>query len=299
MQLNLEKYRFFQEVQLWPYSRDLNYESWLKNFTDGEEQEIASRILNFFVYIPEQLVNQLLVSVFSKCGAYFKRVDESWVHKSFKDNCWYSFIPGESPNPTDSGNFFSRKLRDVIGIPEDRILDFSNLILKLETSISYENVILVDDFVGSGAQCDNAWNKQRYGKNLSTLSEIANAGGHHIIYAPLLMNYMGYDRIKRKCNSLELAYIHKLGPEYNLFSKECPCWESNEKLYRKGIDLILRKSEEIGIKSSFGCSVIDIKGFGCQGLALAFAHGMPDACPPFFYWTQNWIPLIKKYYHRS
>lgn len=61
--------------------------------------------------------------------------------------------------------------------------------------------------------------------------------------------------------------------------------------------MILRKSAALGIKNDN--KVVSAKGFGGQGLAVAFEHGIPDAVPAFFYWeSDNWVPLIKKSYER-
>lgn len=63
--------------------------------------------------------------------------------------------------------------------------------------------------------------------------------------------------------------------------------------------LIERKSLDLGIPFTGGSDVIDVQGYKQQGLALAFAHGMPDACPPIFYWeTSTWKPLMNKVYQR-
>ena len=92
---------------------------------------------------------------------------------------------------------------------------------------------------------------------------------------------------------------HIIGPEYNLFKKECFCWKNDEQLYLQGTELILRKSKELGIPFKNGNDTQDVRGFDEQGLALAFEHGAPDAIPSFFYWCHdNWTPLIKKSYKR-
>ena len=63
--------------------------------------------------------------------------------------------------------------------------------------------------------------------------------------------------------------------------------------------MILRKSREVGIPEDSLRNPLYLKGLQAQGLAIAFGHGIPDACPPFFYWDQNgWTPLIIKQYPR-
>jgi len=52
MQDLLTKFKFYQEIQLWPKAADFNYEGWLENF-DSDERALAEKIIDFFVYIPD------------------------------------------------------------------------------------------------------------------------------------------------------------------------------------------------------------------------------------------------------
>lgn len=293
---NLSTYEYFQEVHLWPLTKDLNYVQWLENFAEGEEREIAKHVLDFFIYIPDNHVNQMVQIVVGKCGYFFKNVVSGWGHDSFINNCWYSFIPGETPSYTDSGFIFTRKLREEAGIPDERILGFEQLIFKLLNETSPQNVILVDDFVGSGAQCDFAWNNHVLGKTGLTLSALASKG-HHIVYAPLIVNEMGKKRIETRCKGLELVYLHLLKKEYSLFNVDGLCWKGDITLYNKWLALFDKICRQENIPLTGGKHVNDGKGFGEQGLAIAFSHGIPDACPALFYWnTDTWKRLIKKHY---
>lgn len=293
------KYQYFRDVQLWPIKAELDYEGWLSNFKDETEQDIAIKILDFFVYFPDLMVDKMLQTVVGQCGYNFRKIDPSWSYDSFYTRCIYSFIPGETSNPTDSGFLFMRKLRDKLGISQSKTIDYRTLLDNLDNEPIPQYVILVDDFVGAGAQCDHAWNSipSRRGK---TLSQIVQEKKHHIIYAPLIMNMMGYERINNECKGLELQFVHTLSDEYNLFSEKCLCWENDIGKYRKGLQMITEKSRILGIPMSNPSMDIYYKGFGAQGLAIAFSHGIPDASIPLFYWDrEGWIPLIKKHFHRN
>lgn len=54
---------FYRKMQLWPIANELDYENWLDNFQSKEDKEIASQILDCFIYIPDTLVNQMLQTV--------------------------------------------------------------------------------------------------------------------------------------------------------------------------------------------------------------------------------------------
>lgn len=295
--MNTERYKFFRDTQVWPLANDFNYEQWLANFEKGRELNIALRIMDYFTFIPDCYINQMLATVIGKCGYYFKRQRGTWTDNDFKNNCWYSFVPGEEHKPTDSGYVFNRKLRDNIRIPENRFVDYIDLNSMLLSSTN-QNVILVDDFVGSGHQTLVAW-KSKYPKTIKSLQEIAISNNHKVIYAPLIVNYKGYNKIVNDCGGLGLVFIYYLNEACSLFNKNCPCWGGDEVLFQDAVKLIYEKSIALGIPDTGGADVIDVKGYDKQGLALAFEHGMPDACPPFFYWeSAEWKPLIKKVYSR-
>ena len=292
---------FYRKMQLWPIANELDFENWLDNFQSDRDKEIATQILDKFIYIPDTLVNQMLQTVIGHCGYFFSSVYPTWTYDSFKSNCWYSFVQGEGEDDvTDSGYIFTRKLRDEAGIPAERILSFEKLIQKLEENESKpQNVILVDDFVGTGAQTDYTWNTVKYGKKQMTLGEHCQAHHHHIVYAPLVVNVKGLDRIKHKCIGLHLEYVHLLTPEYSLLNKDSVFWKGDDKKFKDFMILLDKIADKEGIPQEWGGNQNDKWGFGAQGLALAFSHGIPDACPAFFYWdTVTWKPLKKRYYHR-
>lgn len=290
----VERSRFFQTIHAWPLDEDLNYQGWLKNFEDGEERQIACTILDFFVHYSKKMVDRMLKSSVSKAGYIFSKTFSDWQHSDFIDRCFYSFIPGEDQHPTDSGNLFTRKLRDELGIPESQIVTYKDII----TLPKMSPIIFVDDFVGSGAQVYKAWNINLLPGDI-TLERYCEKEKHCPVYAPLVVNYKGHKVIRDHCQGLYLCATHILGPEYNLFNLDCICWKNDPVFYQKGVNLILNKSRALGIPSTDGEDTRDEKGFGMQGLAISFEHGAPDAIPAFFYWSaDNWTPLIRKNYER-
>lgn len=296
----IDKFQYYRETQLWPLNDKLNYEHWLDNFTSDQEKEVAFRLLDYLIYIPEKFVNQMLKTVIGHCGYILKDIRGTWAKDDFNRNCFYSFIPGEDENPTDSGFLFQRKLRDYVGISERQIKSYRQ-ILDIMAANDHCNIILIDDFVGSGAQTYTAWNKNvKVNGNHTTMSALCKLHNHCVIYAPLIVNQPGFDTITSKCDGLRLTFVHKLGDQSNLLSPNCPCWEGDLNLYNKALPMLMKKSKELHIPITSGHSVNDVFGFGGQGLALAFEHGMPDACLPIFYWeTESWKPLVKKHFSRS
>jgi hypothetical protein len=295
-----EQLKTFRELLLLPKPKELDFENWLENFSNQNEKELASHILKQFIYFSDDIIDQMLRVVVGRCGYFFMQKDSTWNHESFKEQCWYSFIQGENTDDaTDSGYIFTRKLREVLHIPDERIIKFEALFAKLEDNNDSQNVILVDDFVGTGAQTVTAWNKHRLGTSKKSLNELQRLNNHCIVYAPLIVNYLGKSRITSECPNLHLEYIYNLGPEYNLFNVNGLCWAGDNNLYSRFWEMMKRIAQEHEIPIKEGYHVNDMQGFGQQGLTLAFHHGIPDACPAFFYWdTRSWKPLKKRWYHR-
>ena len=46
----IERAQYFQTVQVWPLSSELNYIGWLNNFKKKQDKELACMILDFFQY---------------------------------------------------------------------------------------------------------------------------------------------------------------------------------------------------------------------------------------------------------
>lgn len=295
----IEHYDYFRDVQACPLSDKFNYKGWLNNFVDKYDKELASLIIDFFNYYPENMVDQMLRTSVGRAGYELSKHFSDWKHEDFKNRCYYSFIPGEDQNTSDSGYLFTRKLKNALKIPEERFIDYRDLHSFLESCKVPIPIIFVDDFVGSGQQCYRAWCINMGGFNNLTLKQISLTYNHKFIYSPLIINQKGFDLLKNYCDGLILTPAHIINEEYNLFNQNCICWKGEKKYFEDGVNLILKKSKELGIPSTDGKSVNDEMGFNKQGLAIAFEHGAPDAIPAIFYWeTENWAPLINKVYSR-
>lgn len=223
----IERSKYLREVHALPLANEYDYNGWLQNFKKERNIEIACHILDFFTYFPKNMVNKMLKTSVGKAGFELSIHLKNWKHTDFFDRCYYSFIPGEDPSPSDSGNLFIRKLRDELEIPEDRLINYSEIHKTIETACVPLPIIFVDDFVGTGQQCQKAWCKNRGGSENLTLEEIAQKYGHKFVYAPLIVNYIGYDYITKHCKDLIITPAHIIGVEYNLFNQNCICWKND------------------------------------------------------------------------
>lgn len=91
---------------------------------------------------------------------------------------------------------------------------------------------------------------------------------------------------------MKVAPAHMLPNTYSALTGESVIWRDDMKV--AGPDFVERASANAGIPfrdGEEGCW----KGYRKLGLALAFAHGWPDAILPIFTHQKiGWKPLLKK-----
>ncbi len=96
-----ERGKQFRDFQVWPLSTELDYDGWLRNFSNDSDRVLAEHILDFFTYYSKKMVNQMLATSVGGAGRILKDYYANWTHSHFKQKCIYSFIPGEVPNDSD------------------------------------------------------------------------------------------------------------------------------------------------------------------------------------------------------
>lgn len=112
----------------------------------------------------------------------------------------------------------------------------------------------------------------KYGKKKMTLGEHCQVHHHHHVYAPLVVNVKGFERIKRKCIGLHLEYVHLLTPEYSLLTKDSVFWKGNDQKYNIFMSMLDRIADDEGIPQTYGGHQNDKWGFGAQGLLSALLN---------------------------
>ena len=113
-----EKEQYFRDFTVWPVVPDFKTEAWLSNFLP-DERPVAERLLINFSYFNERMTDALLRAAIQN---YFCQEEQNSKVSIQNVNDYISqtafvLCEGETPHPTDSGNLFSRKLRDKLLIP--------------------------------------------------------------------------------------------------------------------------------------------------------------------------------------
>ena len=289
-----EKWKDFTHFQVWPLRSKLDPEGWLGNFND-DDRPFAYHLLNSFMYFSEAITNQLFEAAVQHLSQLIAQTLDDTTKLRDRWNAFLSevvvtYVTGEDPHPTDSGYMFSRKARDLIAIPEERILN-PEVALARAAEGCPEPILFVDDFVGSGNQFRDTWHR-RYeagGANTSFAALAASSSLPPAFYCPPICTQAGLDNIRNCCPEVTVSAGNILAENYSVFHPQSVVWPSEFR--ESGAAFVRRISEKLGIPDDN--SEWDYRGFRHLGLALAFAHKTPDATIPLFRWNRGgWKPLV-------
>lgn len=290
-ELLLARCDFLMESQVWPLEQELDYQGWLSNFTDSE-QEFAECLLNGFLYFSRSITSHLFLAAFQRLAATV--IDESDRTRSpkvqwddFKNTAVFTHVTGEDPSPTDSGYHFARLSRQFLGIDESQILTNERVIESIRFN-GAKAIVFVDDFVGSGNQFCETWERVHSITPMihaSFQSEISTTG-FKAFYCPVICTCAGLAKIARRAPQVTVSPAHLFDESYSALSPTTPIWPDR---LRGGAEAFMKDSSiRAGITGNW-------KGFHDLGLLLAFEHGVPDATLPLLYHqSPNWKPLVRR-----
>ena len=290
----IEKCEYFASTGVWPHKTVIDPESWLDNFTAGEQNH-AIYLLNFFMYFPDIFVDEIFLSAIRALSrTMMTDVDSRETLKQkwqfFINSAVFTFITGEIPNPTDSGHLFARKAR-MLGIDESMIKT-PEQVCELLRHGSSPPIIIVDDFVGSGNQFLTTWNRP-YGIPGRSLCELSPISKEHFFLCPAFCTEKAISDISEQCVKLTINPGHIIPNEYSVFAPDSIVWPNQ--LKTTATDFLESTSKRAGIPDTNGVSPNDWRGFNKLGLTIALSNSIPDATLPLFYWEENgWRPLMRR-----
>lgn len=284
----------------WPDEEKLNSERWLTNF-DEDDIAAAKVLLRSFIFVSDKVVDALLVDAYISLLGHVKtnecKPPNDGTLQCRKSNFVFTFPTGEIPHCTDSGYSFVRKVRQLFGVDEQHIMEPSDALNYLlqynEEKIADTDLVLVDDFAGTGQQLSKTLNrlyKTPVGQN--SIHHLANSLGLRVHYCVLAVTSEAKKYLRHKHRYLSLHCPHVLGDRYSVRS-------SNTALVPQGMrnavkDLIEKYSERY-MRSDSVPEYVHKYGYCDLGLTIAFQHSVPDATLPIFWaQTDDWHPLYRR-----
>ena len=292
----LEARQYFSAVGVWPpQPTGIKPVQWLDNFPDPGERRFAVALLESFMFVNNQMTQQLFLSAFHNlCGEVFGHANTgpemvaAW--RAFRSRVWISFPTGESPNATDSGLTFARMARMQLLLDEGQIVAPDQLTQLLADQGAVRPVVFVDDFAGSGDQFIATWQRQyelRDGSSASLEDVCSVNTGLQVFYTPAICTWIARDAIASAAPIVRLRPAHLLAERYSAASPDSILVPQE----------LVPDLHQFIVDSSLRAGIPRTRAFGYQGLglALAFEHSVPDATLPIF-WTESpgWVPLRRR-----
>lgn len=266
--------------------------AWLGNFA-REDQAFASLLLDKFQFYSARLTDELLRAAFHSIGDGLPKGPAAPARDGLvKSLAGAVFTPvrGEKPNPTDSGYLLCRKARQLLRVPENRVVETRDALCHAKTG---GTVVFLDDFVGSGDQFITTWRKDLVNFGAS-FQDIQRASNFTAIYVTLISTDFGLQNIYREAPSVAVCLTHIVEPKSTVFEalgKEPAVLNRLEAFLEKYAPR-LRPDEQWMAENLEYLKY----GYKKRGLLLGFEHSVPDATLPIFWakGTNSWEPLVER-----
>jgi hypothetical protein len=293
----LARCSYFVDVQLWPREQVINPQRWLDNFL-AAERPYAAHLLGSFQYFSTELTDALLTGAFQDLSRRILDLDAptavaraQWT--DFCQSVLITYPTGELPNPTDSGYLFARKARQVLRVPEQRILSPESTLTYL-LKHGARPVVFVDDFLGSGNQFRDTWVRRHTVGGIETsFKELQEDLLFEPYYVPVMATASGSAALVNVAPAVTVAAAHELPEELSALHDDSVVWPESERA--AGQAVVQAASLRAGFPDTGGNSIEDWQGFAALGLSIAFAHSVPDATLPIFHAERdNWFPLVRR-----
>jgi hypothetical protein len=293
----LETRRYYSGLGLWPaIPGSINPEGWLTNFRGDLDQEIAIELLDSFVHFSSAQTKRLLASAFHTLSYQIER--KRGVHpysgsgwRDYLDNVQVSYPQEDERDPAGSGRMFLRQARANLLPSEDQLHDPDDLLITLAHSSVAMDVILIDDFAGSGDQFLRAMRREVHinATETTTYEElISQRRLRTCYYLPAVATSKAVERIQGEIPFIEVRPAHVLPDRYSAAHPKTLLVPEHLRGELDGF--LLRHARRAGYSEA------GRYGHRKGGLAISFDHGVPDNTLPLFVAdAHGWIPLRKRW----
>lgn len=273
---------------------------WLNNFKDllPEEQKLVYKLFTNIIYFSENDVTEALKMGVYNCLSYNSVLEAQKtsgfstsahtlnnIHKGNIDKaCFVPLLDKGAPH--ESGNNICRTLVQQGIIPAERSM-FIEHVPGLFKSGRANNLVIVDDCVGSGDQLTTFWEGTRVNDDGDsiTIRELCNKYGVRANYLTLFGYNKSINELKKVFTDLKIFCVRELTDQHRVFSDSSYIWKDKEER-DKAFALFESLAQEAGVNI-----------YGYKGLDFAFMmhKTIPDWSLPIF-WQENsdWKLLLRR-----
>jgi hypothetical protein len=289
----LEKCDALKQSRFWSAEPKIRPLAWLENFADSEKP-VAAVLLDHFVFFSMEAVDRMLLSGYRSLRDLLIARYGITKATDLLARAVFTAVEGETPNVTDSGKLFCRKLRQILDLQESRFVEPR---IAVQRAASDTPVIFLDDFVGSGRQFETTW-KRRYLTTIpQSFQDVHARTPFPAIYLNLVTSSYGLSNIRRIAPSVLVVANHVVDEGYSVKRLPKSRLVPDVQDIQGHIDRLLDKYHHVlRLPTYFTTTEARKYGFHRLGLLLAFDHSTPDATVPLLWaeGTSSWTPLVRR-----
>lgn len=292
----LEKCDALKKARLWMAEPRMRPYAWLKNFEDVD-QPIAALLLDNFTFYGDGLTDRLLVSSYASLGDRLPKgpqaPDGATILRAL-DAAIFTRVEGERPRPTDSGNLFCRKARQVLGIPDGRFLEPA---VALQHAAKSTPVVFIDDFVGSGDQFLSTWQRSYSATLPRSFADVSRSVPFVAVYVTLIATDFGLRRIRAAAPHVAITTAHELDESATVRRLTANASFAIADVPSAIRDFLEKYAPRLSPPQDIAKDPSWIRyGYKERGLMFAFEHSVPDATLPIFWAAggRDWNQLVER-----
>jgi hypothetical protein len=281
---------------IWATEPHIRPSAWLDNFSDPQERLLAAILLDNFVFYSDRASARLLASAYYRFedDVILGRIANTGAAQAFLDALVFTPVEGEHPRPTDSGKTLYKRLRDLTELDDQQFFEPA---AALEKAHRGSPVVFVDDFLGSGNQMIETW-ERRYAPSRPFSFNEAHANCPFV--AICLAMVATQEAIRNIAASaaapVHVIAAHILDDSYSVQKLVAPTLTPPLLDLQVSLRAMLERHSPNLILPAFLTADQVLFGFHELGLLFAVQGGVPDSAVPLL-WASghgNWIRLVRK-----
>lgn len=281
---------------LWAPEPRLRPAAWLANFIDDQERLIAAILLDNFIFYSDRSSDRLLAAAFNRFedDVLLGRLASNCDSQSFMRDLVFTPVEGQDPGPTDSGKTLCRKLRDLIELPESAFFDPDKALRQVRATGC--PLVFVDDFLGSGEQLIDTWERPYLGTPPQSFKEAYAVRAFDVFCLASVATNTAITNIRAAAAGIKIVATHVLDDTYSVRALAAPQVEPPISDFQSALRAFLAHyGSQLYLDAFLMVDDRPLFGFHELGLLFAFEHGVPDGTVPLL-WAKgpgSWIRLVK------
>lgn len=286
-------FNFLLQKRQWSGITTADYMRWIKNFDSVEDGKyIGTRILDSLLYYSEddliQLLDDVIMGVFEQEVALPLQIEKhfsclpSEIEYAVTEAISKTIVVPAIEDMMDPGASGPEIIRHVRNHFRPQVQSTFNQ--NLVKDASYERLIIIDDCIGSGEQCDTFWTTAKISDG-SLLRDWVIETGTKAYFIALVGYKKSVEVLRTRFPELSIICAEYIDEHHQIFGEKNRCWRDNDEA-RRAEEVLSAKLAEHGIS---------LRGHDNLCFAVALHKTIPDwSLPALFKNKNDWQHLLER-----